>query len=219
MHTSWTEWLEKEFSQKLKTNLISSTWNDHCASIAVWETVEEDMKLPTQASNTMVRSLFYVCEEIQRINSSIVDQTIMTRLRQQLANAVNHVFQASLPTLELTENGTLQLMFDYLFMCTVLQQDVKYNSEIMDTLAQQIDPINWDSYQPHMKPCVDKFYIKQSLLFGVLTSASNETYERARKQMSTQQQGQYNVLPLAPQATRFTLLPIGHTSFSSLKAR
>lgn len=37
--------------------------------------------------------------------------------------------------------------------------------------------------------------------------------------MSNQQQGQYNVLPLAPQATRFTLLPIGHLSFSSLKAR
>ncbi|CAO3621888.1 unnamed protein product [Mucor fragilis] len=219
MHTSWIQGLKKEFSQRLKSSLATSTWNDHCAAIAVWETVEEDIKLPTQASNMMVRSLFYVCEEIQRINSSIVDQTIMAKLRQQLSDAVNHVFQSLLPTLELTENGTLQLMFDYLFLCTVLQQDIKYNSDIMDTMEHQIDPINWESYQPHMKPCVDKFYIKQSLLFGVLTGANNETYERARKTMSNQQQGQYNVLPLAPQATRFTLLPIGHTSFSTLKAR
>ncbi|KAK4518497.1 RNA export factor gle2 [Mucor velutinosus] len=219
MHTSWIQWLEKEFGQKLKSSLVTSKWNDHCAAIAVWETVEEDMKLPTQASNMAVRTLFYVCEEIQRINSSVVDQSIMTRLRQHLSNTFNQVIQSSLPTLELTENGTLQLMFDYLFLCTVLQQDVKYKSDMMDIMKQQIDPINWESYQPHMKPCVDRFYIKQSLLFGVLTSASNETYERARKTMSTQQQGQYNVLPLAPQATRFTLLPIGHASFSSLKAR
>ncbi|KAL7329075.1 hypothetical protein PS15p_207240 [Mucor circinelloides] len=219
MHTSWINWLEKEFSQKLKSSLVTAKWNDHCAPIAVWETVEEDMKLPTQSSNMMVRNLFYVCEEIQRVNSSILDQTIMTKLRQQLSNAVHHVFQSSLSLLDLTENGALQLMFDYMFLCAVLQQDMKYNSEIMNILENQIDPINWESYKPHMKPCVDKFYIKQSLIFGVLTSANNETYERARKTMSNQQQGQYNVLPLAPQATRFTLLPIGHLSFSSLKAR
>lgn len=138
MHTSWIQGLKKEFSQRLKSSLATSTWNDHCAAIAVWETVEEDIKLPTQASNMMVRSLFYVCEEIQRINSSIVDQTIMAKLRQQLSDAVNHVFQSLLPTLELTENGTLQLMFDYLFLCTVLQQDIKYNSDIMDTMEHQV---------------------------------------------------------------------------------
>jgi hypothetical protein len=37
--------------------------------------------------------------------------------------------------------------------------------------------------------------------------------------MSSQQQGQYNVLPLASQATRFTLLPIGHLTSSSVRAR
>ncbi|KAG1082350.1 hypothetical protein G6F42_022609 [Rhizopus arrhizus] len=95
------------------------------------------MKLPTQSSSMMVRNLFYVCEEIQQVNSSILDQTIMTKLRQQLANAVHHVFQSSLSLLDLTENGALQLMFDYMFLCIVLQQDMKYNSEIMNILESQ----------------------------------------------------------------------------------
>lgn len=138
MHTSWINWLEKEFSQKLKSSLLSQKWNDQCSSIVVWETVEEDMKLPTQSSNMIVRNLFYICEEIQRVNSSILDQTIMIKLRKQLSNVVNQVFQSSISSLELTENGTLQLMFDYLFLCTVLQQDIKYDNKIIDTMESQV---------------------------------------------------------------------------------
>lgn len=138
MHTSWINWLEKEFSQKLKSSLSTQKWNDQCSSIVVWETVEEDMKLPTQSSNMVVRNLFYICEEIQRVNSSILDQTIMIKLRKQLSNVVNQVFQSSISSLELTENGTLQLMFDYLFLCTVLQQDIKYDNEIIDTMESQV---------------------------------------------------------------------------------
>lgn len=138
MHTSWINWLEKEFSQKLKSSLSTQKWNDQCSSIVVWETVEEDMKLPTQSSNMIVRNLFYICEEIQRVNSSILDQTIMIKLRKQLSNVVNQVFQSSISSLELTENGTLQLMFDYLFLCTVLQQDIKYDNKIIDTMESQV---------------------------------------------------------------------------------
>ncbi|KAI8079455.1 hypothetical protein BDF21DRAFT_41427 [Thamnidium elegans] len=148
----------------------------------------------------------------------------MTKLRQQLYDNVNTVFNnflSNIESTEITENGALQLMFDYMFLITVLQDTTKSSigQKIIETLQDQIDPINWDSYEPHLKPCVNKFYIKQSLIFGVLTSATNETYERARKVMSNQQQGQHNVLPLASQATRFTLLPIGHLTSSSVRAR
>lgn len=138
MHTSWINWLEKEFSQKLKFSLSTQKWNDQCSSIVVWEAVEEDMKLPTQSSNMIVRNLFYICEEIQRVNSSILDQTIMIKLRKQLSNVVNQVFQSSISSLELTENGTLQLMFDYLFLCAVLQQDIKYDNKIIDIMESQV---------------------------------------------------------------------------------
>lgn len=138
MHTSWINWLEKEFSQRLKSSLLATQWNDHCASVAVWEIVDEDMRLPTQASNMIVRSLFYICQEIQKVNSSIVDQVVMIKLRQQLSNAANHVIRSTLSMLEFTENGALQLIFDYLFLCTVLQQDARYNNEIIQALETQV---------------------------------------------------------------------------------
>lgn len=36
--------------------------------------IEEEIKLPTQSTNAIVRSLFDVCEEIQNINSVVLDQ-------------------------------------------------------------------------------------------------------------------------------------------------
>jgi uncharacterized protein with HEPN domain len=35
---------------------------------------EEDIKLPTQSTNAILRTLFYICEQIQSINSAILDQ-------------------------------------------------------------------------------------------------------------------------------------------------
>ncbi|KAI9359502.1 hypothetical protein BD770DRAFT_60394 [Pilaira anomala] len=148
----------------------------------------------------------------------------MDELRQQLRGIVNNVFRNFLLDTEATnisENGALQLMFDYIFLITVFQDDKKssIDQKILETLQDKIDPINWSSYEPYLKPSVHKFYIKQSLILGVITSASNETYERARKAMSNQRQGHHNVLPLAAQANRFTLLPIGHLTSSSVRAR
>jgi hypothetical protein len=45
----------------------------------------------------------------------------MTKLRHKLSSSVHEVFEACLQAgLELTENGALQLIFDYLFLNTVL---------------------------------------------------------------------------------------------------
>lgn len=107
----------------------------------------------------------------------------MTKLRQQLYNTVTEIYNAFLSNIEskdITEHGSLQLLFDYLFLNTILQVATKSDigNKLIEKLKDQIDPINWASYEPHFKPCVNKFYIKQSLIFGVLTSANNETYER-----------------------------------------
>ncbi|KAI9483267.1 MAG: hypothetical protein EXX96DRAFT_557510 [Benjaminiella poitrasii] len=216
-HESWLTWLRKEFTKKLKSTLLSTKWNDHCPALSIWETIEDNISLPTQATNAIVRNLFSICEEIQSINSCMLDQTIMIKLRKNILNSINDVFDLSnIKELEFTENGAVQLFFDYLFLSMVLKQETQLKSNsVIEFLEEKIDPINWASYEPHIKSCVEKFYIKHSLIFGVLTSATHETYERARKLMTSQQQGQYNILPLATQVTRFTLLPISHLSFST----
>lgn len=40
--------------------------------------VEEDIRLPTQSTNSLVGVLFSVCEEIQCINSTILDQVCLS---------------------------------------------------------------------------------------------------------------------------------------------
>jgi hypothetical protein len=45
----------------------------------------------------------------------------MAKLRNQLSSSVHSVFESYLQAgLEITENGALQLIFDYLFLNTVL---------------------------------------------------------------------------------------------------
>ncbi|KAI8067633.1 uncharacterized protein B0P05DRAFT_552326 [Gilbertella persicaria] len=174
-HTPWLDWLEKKFAQDLESTLVLTKWNDTCPSITVWENVEQDIKIPTQSTNDIVKNLYFVCEEIQRINSTMIDQTIMTQLREKLLHVVNRVYQTHMERLEMTENGALQLIFDYLFLSSLFEHT---NSTVIQFLKQQVDPINWASYEYHLKSQVNKFYIRQSLILGVLTHATHETYER-----------------------------------------
>lgn len=67
----------------------------------------------------------------------------MIKLRQQLQNAVDDVFNSFLSTIkptDITENGSLQLLFDYLFLNTVLQDAKKSSAgvSIIQKLQNQV---------------------------------------------------------------------------------
>ncbi|KAG1299240.1 hypothetical protein G6F66_001009 [Rhizopus arrhizus] len=182
-HILWLSLLESNFSQKLEEILRATKWDNGCAS--AWGNVEEDIRLPTQSTGAMTRLIFSICEEIQRANSHMLDQIIMKRLRQMLHKKMNEVFQSFLCSKDsdITEYGSLQMIFDYLFLKSIFQQYEEKSSllnddNVLDELQKKVDPINWESYKPHISSCVDKFCIKQSLLFGVLTNAGSATYER-----------------------------------------
>lgn len=74
--------------------------------------------------------MFSICEDIQRINSSMLDQTIMKKLRQTLYKKASAMFEAILSSkdFEITEQGSLQMIFDFLFIKSILQQDEDKNS-------------------------------------------------------------------------------------------
>ncbi|CAO3650291.1 unnamed protein product [Mucor hiemalis] len=142
-HTSWIGWLGKEFTKKLRTAVTTSKWNDQCPALSVWEIVEEDIRLPTQSTNSLVGVLFSVCEEIQCINSTILDQYIMQQLRQRLFDSSNEVYKELLSTLEkpdITENGALQMLFDHMFLSTLFHdvQKSANGSEIVEKLQNQV---------------------------------------------------------------------------------
>lgn len=74
--------------------------------------------------------MFSICEDVQRINSSMLDQTIMKKLRQTLYKKASAIFEAILSNKEfdITEHGSLQMIFDFLFIKSILQQDEDKNS-------------------------------------------------------------------------------------------
>lgn len=67
----------------------------------------------------------------------------MIKLRQQLQNAVDEVFDhflSDIETADVTENGSLQLLFDYLFLNTILQNTKKsiIGNKLIQKLQDQV---------------------------------------------------------------------------------
>lgn len=63
----------------------------------------------------------------------------MCSLRQALYESTLQVFEKHIKELNLTENGALQLIFDFLFITAVLHQDVKLpNSETINYLQNKV---------------------------------------------------------------------------------
>ena len=129
-----------------------------------WKDVEDDIKLPIQATNEIVRVIFTICKEIQRVNSSILDQvadllvintykssfsdlfydkkSILEDIRKQLFKTTIDAFNTLLDTkdVELTENGALQMIFDYMFLIHVLQQkdNLSSNNKMLSKMQEQV---------------------------------------------------------------------------------
>ncbi|KAG2224520.1 hypothetical protein INT45_004365 [Circinella minor] len=223
-HGNWISTMATEFGKSLSAGLIRTKWNDECSAAIVWADVGDgDIKLPIQATSAIELAVYHICVELQHVNSALLDKFIMQNLRQQLTEAMIKCLSDFYKGLQsspdmITEKGAIQLIFDILFMNLVFQEGVMTDSlrKIMDKTKEFIDPINWAAFEPHFLPNAERFCLKQTLLFGVLTRPNREAFERSRK-VASQQQQQHNVLPMVSQAPRFTLLPIGHLT-STIKA-
>lgn len=67
----------------------------------------------------------------------------MTKLRHHLYDSVNNVFNnfiSNIESTEITENGALQLIFDYMFLTTVLKDTKKssISQNIIEPLQDQV---------------------------------------------------------------------------------
>ncbi|KAI9264736.1 hypothetical protein BY458DRAFT_513821 [Sporodiniella umbellata] len=202
-HSLWLSELENRFGQKLKTTLEGLTYDDRW--MARWENVEEEVRLPIQSTAVITRCLFFICQELKRVNSCMLDQVMMKKVRERLLENSQQVFQAWLEeNTTMTESGSIQAVFDYLFLKSLLIQAKSEPDPVVGILQRKMDPINWESYQPHLNANVEKFGSQQSLLFGVLTNAGSTTYERARKVVTEKQQGQSTIL-MSSKAKHFVL--------------
>ncbi|KAG0173303.1 Golgi transport complex subunit 1 [Apophysomyces sp. BC1034] len=180
-HDGWIELIATEFTQKLRTVLAQTKWNDQCAAILIWEAANdngEEMHLPTQPTNAIVRIIFDICDEMRRVTSNMLDQASDQSLRQRVWQATAKTLLEFLggDKINMTEKGAIQLVFDIYFMASILQS--RGDSIVIGQLKSQIDPINWATFEPHLGPSVERFYLKHTLIFGVLTRAGGESFER-----------------------------------------
>ncbi|KAF7727512.1 Golgi transport complex subunit 1 [Apophysomyces ossiformis] len=214
-HDGWMDLVASEFGRKLSSTLARTRWNDQCPATFIWEAVDDKrdtIHLPTQATNAIVRIIFEVCDEIRRLASNLLDKNIIQSLRQHMWQAATEAWMQFLgsDTIDITEKGAIQMIFDVRFMALALESADE--NTIIDQLKQWIDQTRWAIFEPYIGPTAHKFYLKQTLILGVLTRAGGQAFEKARKTISAHQN--HNVLPVAEQGPRFTLLPIGHLTSS-----
>ncbi|RUP52152.1 LOW QUALITY PROTEIN: hypothetical protein BC936DRAFT_139478 [Jimgerdemannia flammicorona] len=134
----------------------------------------------------------------------------------------------------ISEKGALQLLFDVRFLRRVFEgawkepskeigveertresKDVggdlkKLADELIGVIKAKIDPIDLAVFEPHLEVNVERHYVRNSILLGLLLQLNPRPAETRRKALAIQEF--FNTLPMAPQAPRFTLLPIGHKS-------
>ncbi|RUS21705.1 hypothetical protein BC937DRAFT_91791 [Endogone sp. FLAS-F59071] len=140
----------------------------------------------------------------------------------------------------ISDKGALQLLFDVRFMRRVFEgawkgrraeagieetskngddDDVELErkaDEVIGLIKEKIDPINLAVFEPHLEANVERHYARNSILLGLLLQLNPRPAETRRKSLAIQEY--YNTLPMAPQAPRFTLLPIGHKTGGRLTA-
>jgi len=96
-----------------------------------------------------------------------------------------------------------------------IDQDTQWTNRVnklIDSLENELDPIDVAFYQPHLKQCLQKCYKRTVLLLGSLVQF-NKIQTNVRQKSSVQEQ--YIVLVSAPLVTRFSLLPISTPTMRS----
>lgn len=73
-HESWISHLATEFAKNLSSALAKTKWDDTCPEILLWNKFADDIVLPTQATNDIEATIYQVCKEVQRVNSSLLDK-------------------------------------------------------------------------------------------------------------------------------------------------
>ncbi|CAG8721459.1 9891_t:CDS:2, partial [Dentiscutata heterogama] len=71
-----------------------------------------------------------------------------------------------------------------------------------------IDPIDFEIFKPFLDKNVERHYTRSSIMLGLLIQLNPKITDIRRKGVALQDY--HNILAVAPQAARFTLLPISH---------
>ncbi|XP_028398941.1 conserved oligomeric Golgi complex subunit 1-like [Dendronephthya gigantea] len=230
----WSQWVSTMFQvsfdifllhdQNPNSLLSATNWDE----IVIDEETESGQKVhssiyvPSQISSYVTSLLFSLCEEINRVGGHAIDRFILRDLVQGLSDNVLRSYEKLLDRHKdenvIDQNRALQTLFDFRFLSSVFgdrsksEDNGSYKSryeKIVETLEDIVDPFDLNVFSPYINSNLNKHLQRCGVLYGVLLNIDkhNQFYGMPQRP-GRGPQDQHNVMPIAINPVRFTLLPL-----------
>ena len=179
---------------------------------AHWEEVSTDkvgdglsLRLPATISSYVLTALHGALQEAQRIGGHLLPRTAIHMLAASLAEAMLLAYDESLSRTQISEKGKLQVLLDIKFTSDVLARSAAERTDkLQKQLTNELDPIDWATYEPHLWENERRAYRRCSVLLGGFIQLSNLYQDTSVKPASSASSKLVTAKPVA----RFTYLPV-----------
>ncbi|CAG8817417.1 728_t:CDS:2, partial [Dentiscutata erythropus] len=218
--------------------LSNTHWDETNVQTLVWEEVTiqdpvqgqegNKMRLPSQPSTTIMNCLFNACQEINRVGSPTLHENVIKDLYTQIfikfLDLYTQFVSDTAQFTNVSEKSAIQLLYDIKFLKKIFEscwssnmvdveddiqaykQREQMANQILEAIRLKIDPIDFEIFKPFLDKNVERHYTRSSIMLGLLIQLNPKITDIRRKGVALQDY--HNILAVAPQAARFTLLPI-----------
>ncbi|CAG8458901.1 849_t:CDS:10 [Diversispora eburnea] len=234
----WIQHVKNNARITITNILSSSSWDEQTLvweEVTIQESTEgveaEKIKLPSQPSSSIMKFLFNICREINIVGSPTLHEAIIKDLVKQIYITIfdlyNNLTSNEEQFSKISEKGAIQVLYDIKFLRKVFEScwslgpdlidenDIKEHqqreqmiNQFIKVIRQKIDPIDLTIFEPFLNKNVERHYTRSSIMLGLLFQLNPKVTDMRRKGVSLQDY--HNIMVIAPQSTRFTLLPIRH---------
>ncbi|XP_068741346.1 conserved oligomeric Golgi complex subunit 1-like isoform X2 [Montipora capricornis] len=236
----WRDWISVQFLSSLEAWLLLGGHSMPLLSMTNWEEikieeeseegkkVESVIRVPAQVSSHVTSLLFSLCQELNRIGAHALDRKLLHELVTNLSRGVlsSHEKLIQERKSSLTQNQALQVTFDLKFLTAILagrgEDDTSdfttRREQVLDSLESCVDPFDLDVFTPYIAANLNRQLQRCGVLFGVLASLDKHSTHSfgVTQRPSSGSPDQHNIMPLAPNPPRFTLLPLSSHSTSGI---
>ena len=213
-----------EFCESSHLSLFTSDWTE----VIIEEEREDGQRhetaslLPTKPSPILYQTLFIVCQEIHRLLVS--DHSLLLQLADTLIGKYIEIYKKYIQNskkrfsvTKLPQNFALQLLFDVKWLLNVVPHSDTLSginrdiNTVLVLIEDSIDPFDLDVYKPYIHAAIHTQLQLNSVLFGSFSSLKRKHLPK-QQQLTPQapnfENKTHNIAPLAPNVSRFILLPV-----------
>ncbi|KAJ3044596.1 Golgi transport complex subunit 1 [Rhizophlyctis rosea] len=223
-HAPWIEYVGTAFEAGLRHSLEEENWREATRLRGAWEVQQSHgsgTAVPTNPSPFILPLLFRVAGEANRVSGCFLEKPALRSLILDMGRRLVDVYSqfAQSATSAVSAVGAMQLFFDVHFWMKIMEgvwDGVEGGDEgaqkqravietALESICAKIDAAQLEALKELNQNNVERSYSRSSVLLGTLLLLNPKVAD-VRKTPSTQEV--HNVIPLATQPPRFTLLPI-----------